>query len=384
MKIHLPKNVFDAALDRIRWLYDEFPNVIVGFSGGKDSTVVFNLAMIVAKEKGRLPVRVLFVDQEAEWQSTIDYVTEVMESPGVEPKWYQMPIRLFNATSTTEHWLMCWNPADEERWMRPRVPYSVHENVYGTDRFGKLFAAIIAKEYPDTPTCYLAGVRAEESPGRRMGLTQAEAYKGETWGTGLAPRRGHYTMYPIYDWSTRDVWKAIHSNGWSYNKLYDAMYQYGVPVSRMRVSNVHHETAVHSLFYLQEIEGETYTKLTQRIAGIDMAGKLGPSDYFGGQLPYMFRNWREYRDFLLEKLIANEDWKAGFRKRFAKHDEMYAGMGEEAVCRLHIASILTNDWEHIKLKNFETAPQNLSYKRAYQRKKRAERAAENGQPSEKS
>lgn len=373
MKIHLAKNVFDAALDRIRWLYDEFPNVIVGFSGGKDSTVVFNLAMQVAKEKGRLPVRVLFIDQEAEWQSTIDYVTEVMETPGVEPKWYQMPLRLFNATSTTEHWLMCWAPEDEERWMRPRVPYSIKENNYGTERFSKLFPAIIAKEYPDTPTCYLAGVRAEESPGRFMGLTHSEAYKGETWGNILNSRRQHYTMYPIYDWSYRDIWKAIHENGWGYNRLYDAMYQYGVPVMKMRVSNVHHETAVHSLFYLQEIEGETYQKLTQRIAGIDMAGKLGPSDYFGGSLPYMFRDWKEYRDFLLEKLIANEDWKAGFRKRFAKHDEMYAGMGDEAICRLHIASILTNDWEHIKLKNFETAPQNLNYKRAYQKKKREER-----------
>lgn len=373
MKIHLSKNVFDAALDRIRWIFDEFPNVIVGFSGGKDSTVVFNLAMIVAKEKGRLPLRVLFVDQEAEWQATIDYVTEVMESPGVDPRWYQMPIKLFNATSTQEHWLMCWNPEDEERWMRPQVPYSIKENVYGTDRFGKIFQAILKEEFPDEPTCYLAGVRAEESPGRYMGLTHSEAYKGETWGTVLSSRRKHYTMYPIYDWYHRDVWKSIHDNGWSYNALYDAMYQHGIPVMKMRVSNVHHETAVHSLFYLQEIEGETYQRLTQRIAGIDMAGKLGASDYFGGGLPYMFSQWKEYRDFLLEKLISDEKWKAGFRKRFAKHDDMYAGMGDEAVCRLHIASILTNDWEHIKLKNFETSPQNLHYKRAYQKKKREER-----------
>ena len=254
--------------------------------------------------------------------------------------------------------------------MRPRVPYSIKENVYGTDRFSKLFAAIVRKEYPDTPTCYIAGVRAEESPGRFMGLTESEAYGGETWGAVLNERRQHYTMYPIYDWTYSDVWKSIHENGWSYNKLYDAMHQYGIPVTNMRVSNVHHETAVHNLFYLQEIEGDTYDRLTQRIAGIDMAGKLGASDYFGGELPFMFRNWREYRDYLLEKLILEEKWRIGFAKRFAKQDEMYEGMGEEVVCRLHIASILTNDWEHIKLKNFESAPHNIAYKRAYQKKKR--------------
>jgi predicted phosphoadenosine phosphosulfate sulfurtransferase len=375
VKIYLPKTVHEAAMDRVRWLFDKFPNIIVGVSGGKDSTVVYNLALAVAREKGRLPLKCLFVDQEAEWQSTIDTIREIMENPEVEPKWYQMPIRLFNATSTVEHWLQCWNPEDEERWMRPRETYSVHENVYGTDRFSKMFSAIIKKEYPDTPTCYIAGVRAEESPGRYMGLTQSEAFCGETWGTILDKKRNHYTMYPIYDWSYMDVWKAIHNNGWSYNKLYDAMHQYGIPVQKMRVSNVHHETAVHSLFYLQEIEGETYQKLTQRIAGIDMAGKLGAADYFGGGLPYMFSGWREYRDFLLDKLIGNDEWKEGFKKRFARHDEMYSEMGD-AIYRLHIASILTNDWEHIKLKNFETAPQNLKYKRAWQRRKR-ERAASN-------
>ena len=88
MKIYSNVNVYDAALKRMNWLFDEFPNVVVGFSGGKDSTVVYNLALQVAREKNRLPLRVLFLDQEAEWQSTIDTVRLVMENPDVEPLWY--------------------------------------------------------------------------------------------------------------------------------------------------------------------------------------------------------------------------------------------------------------------------------------------------------
>ena len=34
MKIYGRKNVFDAALARIRWIFDEFPNVICNVSGG--------------------------------------------------------------------------------------------------------------------------------------------------------------------------------------------------------------------------------------------------------------------------------------------------------------------------------------------------------------
>ena len=109
MKIYGKENVHDAALGRIRWLFDEFPNVIIGVSGGKDSTVVYNLALQVAREKNRLPLKCLFVDQEAEWESTIDTIRLIMENPEVEPLWFQMPIKLFNATSTTDHWLMCWD-----------------------------------------------------------------------------------------------------------------------------------------------------------------------------------------------------------------------------------------------------------------------------------
>jgi predicted phosphoadenosine phosphosulfate sulfurtransferase len=357
VKIYSPENVFDAALRRIRWLFDEFPNIVVGFSGGKDSTVTFNLALQVAREKGRLPLTVMFLDQEAEWQATIDQVRLVMDSPDVRPRWYQMPFRLFNATSTTDHWLDCWSPEKEALWMRPREPGAVTENVYGTDRFAELFVRIPRVEYPNEPVCYLAGVRTEESPVRFMALTHYATYKGRTWGRVLDKRRQHFTMYPIYDWSYSDVWAAIHKHGWPYNAIYDLQYAYGVGVKDMRVSNVHHETAVESLFYLQEAEPETYARLTQRIGGVDAAGKAGKGDFFVTDLPPMFKDWREYRDFLLERLIGNEDWRRSFAKTFARHDAAYAEIGEAKLCKIHIASLLTNDWEQIKLENFERRPE---------------------------
>ena len=41
MKIYLKQNVWDAALERIEHIFDEFDDVVVSFSGGKDSTVTF-------------------------------------------------------------------------------------------------------------------------------------------------------------------------------------------------------------------------------------------------------------------------------------------------------------------------------------------------------
>ena len=227
MKIYLKENVWDAALRRIRWLFDEFPEIVVGVSGGKDSTVVFNLSLMVAREKKRLPLKVMFLDQEAEWQATVDQVRLIMTNPDVKPFWYQIPFKLFNATSATDHWLMCWDDSKKDLWMHPKEAYSLKENHYGTDRFADMFTQILAKDFP-AKTVYIAGVRCEESPSRFIGLTQAVTYKGETWGKILSRPRQQFTFYPIYDWSFSDVWKAIHDNGWHYNALYDSMFQYGV------------------------------------------------------------------------------------------------------------------------------------------------------------
>ncbi len=370
MKIYLKENVWDAALRRLAWVFGEFPNIIVGFSGGKDSTVVFNLALKVARALGRLPLKVFFLDQEAEWQATIEQVRMVMTHADVEPLWYQIPIRLFNATSATEHWLFCWDQSKRDLWMRPKEEYSRKENHYGTDRFAEMFGAILAKDFHDQKTCYVAGVRTEESPSRYIGLTQAETYKGETWGRILSRKLQHFTLYPIYDWSYTDVWKAIFDNRWQYNTLYDQYYRYGVKTGAMRVSNLHHETAVHSLFHLQEIEPETYERLTQRIAGIDMAGKLNKEDYFVSELPGMFGDWREYRDYLLAHLIDNPAWRERFQAKFAFQESFWLERHGDNLYKLHVQSILANDWEFVKLNNFERTPQNSLIRQIKQGKRR--------------
>ena len=66
MKIYSKENVHTEAIKRINRLFDDFENVVVGFSGGKDSTVCLNLTLMVAEQRNRLPLKVVWVDQEAE------------------------------------------------------------------------------------------------------------------------------------------------------------------------------------------------------------------------------------------------------------------------------------------------------------------------------
>jgi len=359
-KMYLKQNVFDAALDRIRFIFDEFENVAVSFSGGKDSTATLNMALIVAEEKGRLPLPVLFLDQEAEWQNVIDYVETVMEDDRVTPMWFQMPIRLTNATSNIEHYLNCWQEGGQ--WMRDKVPYAITENIYGTDRFHALFPAIY-KHHWDGPLAVLAGVRGEESPARMSGLTTGATYKWVTWGKKM--NKDQYNFYPLYDWSYTDIWKAIHDNDWSYAKAYDYFYQYGVPASKMRISNLHHETAIHQLFYLQEIERETWNKLTDRLGGINQARHLSKQDMFQAKdLPFMFDSWKEYRDHLLVNLITDTEYQEKMRARFERMDDVYGLIRNiDKMHRVHVATILANDVDFTKCDNFEQQPYAITFRR---------------------
>jgi len=54
MKIYSKTNVLTEAENRINRLFDEFENVVIGFSGGKDSTVCLNITLDIAEKRGRL------------------------------------------------------------------------------------------------------------------------------------------------------------------------------------------------------------------------------------------------------------------------------------------------------------------------------------------
>ena len=356
MQYYLKNNVFEESLNRIRFLFDEFEEVAVTFSGGKDSTIVLNLAIQVAREKNRLPIKLIFIDQEAEWDMNIDFIRTQMNRIEVTPMWFQMPLVIFNATSTNEKWLKCWDDEKPDCWIREKEHYSIKENIYGTDRFAELFSAIYKHHFHGKSLAVLGGVRCEESPARRRGLTTYATYKWITWGRkGDFKSEQHYTFYPIYDWSLTDVWKAIHDNKWEYCKIYDYFYQYGIQIRDMRVSNVHHETAIKSLYIMQEIEKENYERISNRISGISTANQLKDLGFKLNKLPFMFNSFTEYRDFLLEKLITRSEDKNEFMK-YVNHKRESIFMENKLIyeeyIKTFINAILKNDYHSTTIDNF--------------------------------
>lgn len=299
----------------MRLLFEDFEEVIVSFSTGKDSTVILELARIVAQEKGRR-LKVLFLDQEAEWTFTVDYMRKVAADPGLECIWVQHPFKLFNVTSQDQHYLHCWEPGAD--WMRDKEPGHFKLG-FDFDSFHSFFALFSEHYFSGKKVAWLSGMRTEESPGRFMGATTAATYKWITWAKRLAKGREHYTFHPIYDWAFTDVWKAIFDNGWQYNRLYDRLYQLGLPIRQMRVSNLTNDTALDDLTIMQEIDPKAYEGLIGRLKGIRTAGRMSDEGgYFLKKLPFMFGTWEEYALHLADKLLADDETKAKYLAKFEK------------------------------------------------------------------
>lgn len=83
----------------------------------------------------------------------------------------------------------------------------------------------------------LIGVRADESLNRFMGLVSRRKlrYADDKPWTTASPEGFYYTMYPLYDWKSRDIWIYNAKTRAIYNPLYDLMYRAGVPLRDMRV-----------------------------------------------------------------------------------------------------------------------------------------------------
>lgn len=323
-----------AARKRIRWIFDNFSTVVVSVSGGKDSTVCFELAYQEAQKRGRT-IKCMFLDQEAEYQSSIDIVSDYMSRPGVEPYWFQVPIYMTNATSYTDDMLHAWEPG--AKWVRDKHPLAIHEDITAPDRFYDFVEWFDNKFGPGA--AHIVGLRSEESLNRYRSVTAHPAIAGVNWSTKT--KSGAVKLYPIYDWSFEDIWTYIGNHRIRYNRIYDFLWAKGKNIPEMRVSNLIHEKAFGSLATLQEFEHETFERLSERLNGVHLAGLYANEATIldAKKLPSGFKNWKEYRDFLLKTATIPDDKKKRFTDRFVKQADI------DKVHRQQARQIALNDWE---------------------------------------
>lgn len=331
------KNVYEQALERIEYLFNNFDEVIVGCSGGKDSTVCLELTLMVAKKLNRLPVKVFWLDQEAEWQETVDYMNWVMHRPEVKPYWYQFPFDFTNSASGQNNFVRLWDESKKDLWIHDQSDIAIKVNPTGKNRFHDIMDGINRCMMEDSSkmVAYISGVRVEENVRRRYMIGNCEY--GFISKSKEQEKRRFRRAFPIGNWTTTDVWTAIAKNKWRYNTIYDKMYQIGYNTKQMRVSALIHETSWKALNIAQEIEPQTYKRIVARIHGASSITHMNDIDVelLPKELPYMFKDWREYRDYLLIHLVKQEYWEL-FKHR-------WKGQNSEKWYKIHCKECVIND-----------------------------------------
>lgn len=315
-KVDLEIDVLTAARQRIAWVFDTFPHVYVSGPSGKDSGVMLHLAAQEARRRGR-KVGVLYIDLEAQYKATIDYVREMLAlySDVIEPHWVALPLHMRNAVSMTEPYWICWDPEARNRWVRQPEPGSIVDpSHFGFFRAGMEFEEFI-EEFGTwygngEATACLVGIRTDESLNRWRAIAKnrKSRFDGRAWTAwkGAAV----YNIYPIYDWQTADLWTYVSREGLPYNRIYDLMHSAGLTPAQMRICQPYGDDQRKGLHLFHVLEPETWERVVVRVAGAN-AGALYCQEsgnimgYRKAELPDG-HTWETYADLLLSSLPAHE------------------------------------------------------------------------------
>jgi predicted phosphoadenosine phosphosulfate sulfurtransferase len=306
-------NVYTAAKERLRDHYRAGDRLVISISGGKDSTVIMELAIEVAREEGLLPVEVITRDEEIMYPGTFEYLERVAQRNEVSMNWVIAGQPIINAYNRYYPYWWVFDPEQEDKWVR-RPPsfaqYIPEQNIAGmttTTRF-------------PTPNRLIAviGLRADES------LTRANRIASTRTALTKHPSAyGAYNLAPIYDWTDEDVWKAIRDKGWDYNRAYNELFQVGVHKKRLRIAPPSMSQGMDLLKYALRLWPSWFDKADQRIPGIRTVARFGKR----ALMPFLNYNetWEQCYQRLIEDAEANAPWLAQrMHKALADHISHHA------------------------------------------------------------
>ncbi|QBF82639.1 DUF3440 domain-containing protein [Shewanella maritima] len=318
-KVFLNNDVNTQARARINELFDTLDSVYVAFSGGKDSGVLLHLVIEEARKRQCLPIHVLYVDMEAQYQHTHDFIKTFAESRDVVMHWVCLPLSLRNASSQYQPKWVCWDPEREDVWVRalPVIDNPQCHIVTALDFFPFYYYAMEFEEFVKEYGLWLAeqtqqtmaalvGIRSDESLNRYRTIKNRNKGKLAHFQWTTKVTQSLYLAYPIYDWKVEDVWAAYGKFGWSYNHVYDLMHKAGVSLHQQRLCQPYGDDQKKGLWLYHILEPQTWERLVVRVEGCNFGARYSKKQghilgYYNFKLPAGY-SYKAYSKFLLDSM----------------------------------------------------------------------------------
>ena len=269
------KSVFKAAIERTEKIFElyEDDKIVVMFSGGKDSTAILFLTLIVAQKLNR-KFSVFFVDQEFENNVTVNFVDFIRENY----KEYFVNFTWLCATMwrkisfLEERVIEVWSD-DEKENIRPFPEYCTRHDMRNkmpkrSSLLKKITASYLAEQKMNG-YAFILGLRAEESLRRYIAVTSYAGIENINWSSKGNGAR-NYNFYSIYDWYEKDVWKFIHDYEIPYNKIYDIYFQKNLPFSEMRTASIINTHELKKISIQKEIDIDYYEAILKKLGAVAM------------------------------------------------------------------------------------------------------------------
>lgn len=321
-------DVLQAAQSRIRYTFDRFPRIYLSGPSGKDSGVMMHLVCQEARRQGR-KVGVLYIDLEAQYSATIEWVAEMFEMycDVMDPYWLCLPIALRNAISQFSPKWCAWDPTPGVEWVRSPPDMAITD----PDRF-RWFrepehgsrSGETAMEFEEvTPafadwyaagqlTACFVGIRTDESLNRWRAIMRERVARFIDPDTGEQPAwttyKGGtvYNCYPLYDWRTEDIWRYYGKTKLPYPRTYDLMHRAGITVHQMRICQPYGDDQRKGLWLYHLLEPESWGRLVCRVAGANQGALYSRErgsilGNFTVSKPESY-TWQEYAGVLLQSL----------------------------------------------------------------------------------
>jgi len=321
-KIYTNKNVLEATIERFHIVFNEFDNVYLSVSGGKDSSVMMQLAAHEARKLNK-KFSILYIDLEAQYKATINHIEElIQDNKDVldEIYWICLPISLRNAVSVIQPKWICWDKDDKHKWVRdmPKYDYVINEDNCPFDWFYKgmefedfiiYFAEWFNQKHGGITGAGIA-IRSDESLNRFRTIINDKkiTYKDYNWTTkvriGQEKWINVYNFYPLYDWRTEDIWGAVAKMDLKFNEIYELMYKNGVSIHEQRLCQPYGDDQRSGLDQFRALEPETWEKVLNRVHGVNFGNIYARTSLLGdikSEKPEHM-TWQQYAVFLLETI----------------------------------------------------------------------------------